>query len=64
MPNSIDQSPRLLRRLVKAALVALLVVAPVAAISAVNSEPGTRIEAPVHRKMGAGFVLMVSLQRA
>ena len=64
MPNSTNQSPRLLRRLVKAALVVLLVGAPVAAISAVNAGPGSTIEAPAHKKMGAGFVLMVSLQRA
>lgn len=64
MPHSTRQSPKLLRRLVKSALVALLVAAPAAAISAVNPGPGSTIEAPAHKKMGAGFVLMVSLRRA
>jgi hypothetical protein len=53
-----------LRLLPRAALVAAVVASPLLAASAVHADFGGTIEAPAIKKVGAGFVLMVSLQRA
>ncbi|PSJ53724.1 hypothetical protein [Kumtagia ephedrae] len=47
----------------RAALVSLLLAAPVLAVPAVGGDRSLQIEAPQAKKMGAGFVLLVSLQR-
>ena len=62
MTISTTRPPKTLSLLVRAALVALALAVPAAA--AMHADSGSTIEAPAHKKMGAGFVLMVSLQRA
>ena len=52
----------LLRLLPRAALFALLLAAPVLAMPAGENQ-ATSIEAPAMQKSGAGFVLLISLQR-
>jgi len=51
-----------LRLLPRAGLIVAALAAPVIAMPMGGSE-GTRIEAPGLKKTGAGFVLLVSLQR-
>lgn len=53
-----------LRLLVRAAFVAGLVAAPLSMVPQVNAGDRAIIEAPGQKKMGAGLVLLVSLQRA
>jgi hypothetical protein len=53
-----------LRLLPRASLILLALVAPVLALPAMRADSGSTIEAPAMRKgSGAGFVLLVSLQR-
>jgi hypothetical protein len=52
-----------LRLLPRAALITLLLAAPVLAVPMARGEIGTTIDAPKMKKKGAGFVLLVSLQR-
>jgi len=53
-----------IRRAVPRALLLLgLLAVPMMAMPAVNAGQGATIEAPSAQKMGAGFVLMVSIQR-
>lgn len=52
-----------LRLLPRAALLAFLLAAPVMAMSAMRADIESTIEAPAMKKTGAGFVLLVSLQR-
>lgn len=54
----------LLRMLPKAILVAAVLAAPMMLVSKLEAGQQTIIEAPVAKKMGAGLVLLVSLQRA
>ena len=64
MTRHIDEALKVLRLLPKALAVMLVVTAPVFAVPALRAADDTTIEAPIPKKMGAGFVLMVSLQRA
>lgn len=52
-----------LRLLPRAALILVLLAAPVLAVPMMRTDTGTTIEAPALRKSGVGFVLLVSLQR-
>ncbi len=52
-----------LRLLPRALLVMLVVSAPVLAVPSLQAADKAVIEAPTMKKRGAGFVLMVSLQR-
>ena len=60
-------SPRhaisLLRLLPRTLLVMLAVAAPVLAMPVIQGADGKVIEAPTMKRTGAGFVLLVSLQR-
>lgn len=51
--------PSMIRTLVLSAALAV----PVLAVPAMGGDQGGRIEAPTPTKMGAGFVLLMSLQR-
>lgn len=53
-----------LRMLPRAALLAMLVSAPVLLASQLEAGQQNVIEAPATKKMGAGLVILVSLQRA
>lgn len=53
-----------LRLVARAALIAGLVTGPLLVVSHVNAGDKVIIEAPSQKKMGAGLVLLVSLQRA
>jgi hypothetical protein len=57
------QTLTVLRLLPRAALITLLLAAPVLAVPMARGEIGTTIDAPKMKKKGMGFVLMVSLQR-
>lgn len=53
-----------IRLLPRAALILLALAAPVLAVPLMRADNGATIEAPTMRKgSGAGFVLLVSLQR-
>lgn len=53
-----------LRLLPRASLILLALAAPVLAVPMMRADSGSTIEAPSMRKgSGAGFVLLVSLQR-
>jgi hypothetical protein len=52
-----------LRLLPRAALILLVLAAPVLAVPAMRADAGSTIDAPAIRKTGVGFVLLVSLQR-
>jgi hypothetical protein len=58
--NSIAQTLRLLPR---AALITLMLAAPVLAVPSFGAMRSTIIEAPAPKKVGAGFVILMSLQR-
>lgn len=63
--NSLAQITRqTLRLLPRAALLATLVVTPMLAVTHLQAGQQNVIEAPTPKKMGAGLVLLVSLQRA
>ncbi len=64
MPHPTRRLLNNLRLLPRALLVSLAVAAPIMAISAVRASDSTIIEAPYKKNSGAGFILMVSLQRA
>lgn len=53
----------ILRLLPRAALILMLLAAPVLALPMMRADNGSTIEAPSPRKSGVGFVLLVSLQR-
>ncbi|MEW9837551.1 hypothetical protein ABUE29_20000 [Mesorhizobium sp. ZMM04-4] len=53
-----------LRLLPRALIVMLALCAPLMAVPGLRAADQTIIEAPSLKKTGAGFVLMVSLQRA
>lgn len=63
MPNIVNNSLKILQLLPRAALVAVLLTAPVLGVSAARSSAGATIEAPALKKSGAGLVLLMSLQR-
>jgi hypothetical protein len=53
-----------LRMLLRAALLAMLVSAPMLVANQLEAGQQNVIEAPALKKMGAGLVILVSLQRA
>ena len=53
-----------LRYLPRALLLVLMIAAPVLSMPGVRASESTIIEAPSMKKAGAGFILMVSLQRS
>jgi hypothetical protein len=57
------QTFKTLRLLPRAALITLLLAAPVLAVPMARGEIGTTIDAPTMKKKGMGLVLLVSLQR-
>lgn len=64
MTSKIAQTLTVLRLLPKAALMMLVLAAPVLAVPSLRADIGSTIEAPQQRKTGVGFVLLVSLQRS
>ena len=64
MTRTINHTLKCLRLLPRAVLIMLVIAAPVLAVPTIRSSDATTIDAPTPRKTGAGFVLMVSLQRA
>ncbi|OBQ60120.1 hypothetical protein [Mesorhizobium erdmanii] len=52
-----------LRLLPRAALILMLLAAPVLAVPMMRANTGSTIEAPALKQTGVGFVLLVSLQR-
>lgn len=52
-----------LRLLPRTALMLMVLAAPVLAVPMMRADTGSIIEAPAMKKKGAGFVLLVSLQR-
>jgi len=54
----------MVRIALRAALILLVLAAPVLAVPQLRGDAGNTIEAPAARKNGVGFVLLVSLQRA
>jgi hypothetical protein len=64
MNRSLTFAFKMLRQLARAAAIVLVLGSPVLAIQSVRADTGTTIEAPVQKKKGVGFVLLVSLQRA
>ncbi|MDQ6436924.1 hypothetical protein RB623_22975 [Mesorhizobium sp. LHD-90] len=54
---------KLLSQMLRALLFSAVLAAPVLAMPAFGSDGGSVIEAPMMKKKGAGFVLLVSLQR-
>ena len=54
---------KMLRLLPRAAIITLLLAAPVLAVPMMHGDIGSTIDAPKLKKKGAGFVLLVSLQR-
>lgn len=63
MTRFLDQSLKTLRLLPKAALLTLVLAAPVLAVPVARGDAATTIDAPSMNKNGAGFVILVSLQR-
>lgn len=49
--------------MLRTALFSAMLAAPVLAVPAFGDARGTQIEAPAMKKKGAGFVILVSLQR-
>ena len=64
MNRPLRETLKCLRLLPRALVVMLVVSAPILAVPALRAADQTIIEAPTMKKTGAGFVLMVSLQRA
>lgn len=56
-------SMKILRILPQAALIAGMLAAPILAIPKARGSSGATIEAPAQEKVGAGLVLLLSLQR-
>ncbi|MCX7303293.1 MAG: hypothetical protein NTV73_02985 [Hyphomicrobiales bacterium] len=63
MTRHLQETLKCLRLLPRAVAVMLVVSAPLLAVTSLRAEDHTIIEAPSMKNSGAGFVLMVSLQR-
>jgi hypothetical protein len=61
--TTMKKAAAILRLLPRAALILALLGAPVFAVPAVRGSAGPTIEAPAQKNSGAGFVLLLSLQR-
>jgi hypothetical protein len=59
-----DNTLKILRLLPRAALILMVLAAPVLAVPSMRTNAGSTIEAPALKKNGVGFVLLVSLQRS
>jgi len=64
MTRHLETTLKCLRLLPRAAVVVLAISAPILMVPSLRAADQTTIEAPALKKTGAGFVLMVSLQRA
>ncbi len=64
MSRTVEFAGNILALLPKAILVMLVVSAPVLAVPGIRGVEARTIEAPAVKKTGAGFVLLVSLQRS
>jgi len=62
MPRS-SHPFRIVPLAIRALLVGLTLAVPVLTVPALGDDVGQRIVAPTPKKIGAGFVLLVSLQR-
>jgi len=63
MTSHLKDALKCLRLLPRALAVMLVVSAPLLTITSLRAADETTIEAPTMKNSGAGFVLMVSLQR-
>jgi len=63
MSQILNTTLKSLRLVPRAAVVVLALAAPVLAVPSLRAADTTIIEAPSLKKTGAGFVLLVSLQR-
>ena len=63
MTRHLENPLECLRLLPRAMVVILAISAPVLMVPSLRAADQTTIEAPALKKTGAGFVLMVSLQR-
>ncbi|QOF72774.1 hypothetical protein IG197_06830 [Aminobacter sp. SR38] len=63
MTRTATQIKKTLRLLPRAAMILMVLAAPVLAVPELRADYGSTIEAPAARKSGVGFVLLVSLQR-
>ena len=64
MTRPVEIATSILALLPKAMLVMLVIAAPVLAMPAIRGVESRTIEAPALKKTGAGFVLLVSVQRS
>ena len=64
MTRHLDETLKCLRLLPRAVVVILAIAAPILMVPSLRAADQTTIEAPALKKTGAGFVLMISLQRA
>ena len=64
MNRHFDETLKCLRLLPRALVVMLAISAPILMVPSLRAADQTIIEAPALKKTGAGFVLMISLQRA
>jgi hypothetical protein len=64
MTRHLKETLKCLRLLPRALMVILAISAPILMVPSLRAADQTIIEAPTMKKTGAGFVLMVSLQRA
>jgi hypothetical protein len=64
MNRHLDETLKCLRLLPRALVVMLAISAPILMVPSLRAADQTTIEAPALKKTGAGFVLMISLQRA
>ena len=64
MTRTVEFARSVVALLPKAMLVMLVVAAPVLAMPGIRGVEARTIEAPAVQKTGAGFVLLVSLQRS
>ncbi|MDQ2706028.1 hypothetical protein [Mesorhizobium sp. YM1C-6-2] len=64
MTRHLETTLKCLRLLPRAMVVILAISAPILMVPSLRAADQTTIEAPALKKTGAGFVLMVSLQRA
>jgi hypothetical protein len=63
MSRFLAPTAKILRLLPRTALILLVLAAPVLAVPSMRDHGPSTIEAPAMKKMGAGLVILVSLQR-
>ncbi|TIU99401.1 MAG: hypothetical protein E5W09_08890 [Mesorhizobium sp.] len=63
MNRIVANTLKALRLLPRAALILMVLAAPVLAVPTMRADAGSTIEAPALKKNGVGFVLLVSLRR-